>query len=183
MSLRVSFDLDDDDLDHFRLIMREARKTVAHLQPEDIVAAAETLLRGIGATGTPGFIRERLGQLQMLIQMMTDLEWRLPHAEASRVLNALAYFTEPEDLIPDQIPGLGYLDDAIMIELVVRELGHEIEAYRDFCDLRDTNSDKSTTTRERWLDKRRDELQARMRQRRERDLRDRHDRGDRPLLD
>ena len=73
MSLRVSFDLDDDDLDHFRLIMREARKTVAHLPPEDIVAAAETLLRGIGATGSPGFIRERLGKLQMLIQMMTDL--------------------------------------------------------------------------------------------------------------
>ena len=183
MSLRISFDLDDDDLDHFRLIMREARKTVAHLPPEDIVSAAEALLRGTGATGSPGFIRERLGKLQLLIQMMTDLEWRLPHAEASRVLNALAYFTEPEDLIPDQIPGLGFLDDAIMIELVVRELDHEIEAYRDFCDLRNSNRDKTAITRERWLDKRRSELHARMRQRRERDLQALRDRGDRPLLD
>ena len=44
MSLRVTFELDDHDLRHFRLIMREARKTVARIPPEDIVAAAEELL-------------------------------------------------------------------------------------------------------------------------------------------
>ena len=69
--------------------------------------------------------------------MLSDIEWRLPHQDATRVLNALAYFAEPEDLIPDHIPGLGFLDDAIMIELVVRELKHELEAYRDFCDYRE----------------------------------------------
>ena len=53
------------------------------------------------------------------------------------MLNALAYFAEPDDLIPDQIPGLGFLDDAIMVELVVRELRHEIEAYEDFRVFRD----------------------------------------------
>ena len=29
------------------------------------------------------------------------------------ILGALVYFCDPEDLIPDNIPGLGYLDDAI----------------------------------------------------------------------
>ena len=85
------------------------------------------------------------------------------------MLNALAYFTEPEDLIPDHIPGLGFLDDAIMIELVVRELKHEIEAYQDFCDYRDrlkTQGDGSSANREGWLNARREELQARMRRRR-----------------
>ena len=45
MSLRVSFELEDSDLKHFRLIMREARKAAAGVGPEDIVAAAEDLLR------------------------------------------------------------------------------------------------------------------------------------------
>ena len=35
-------------------------------------------------------------------------------------------------MIPDTIPVLGYIDDAIMIELVVKELRHEIEAFEDF---------------------------------------------------
>ena len=50
------------------------------------------------------------------------------------MLNVLAYFVDPDDLIPDRIPGLGYLDDAIMVELVLQELHHELDAYDKFCE-------------------------------------------------
>ena len=172
MSLRVSFELEEKDLKHFRLIMREARKAAARIAPEDIVASAEDLLKIIGETGAPLFVRERLEKLRLMIGMLTDIDWRLPHQEANRVLNALAYFAEPEDLIPDHIPGLGFLDDAIMIELVVRELKHEIEAYEDFRDYRDRvrkeSGRRKGVTREDWLENRRKELQTRMRRRRKR---------------
>ncbi len=172
MSLRVSFELEDNDLKHFRLIMREARKAAAGVAPEDIVAAAEDLLRVIGDTGAPAFVRERLDKLRLMIDMLTDIDWRLPHQEANRVLNALAYFAEPEDLIPDNIPGLGFLDDAIMIELVVRELRHEIEAYEDFRDfrarVRSEGGRRAGVTREQWLENRRKELHSRIRRRRKR---------------
>jgi uncharacterized membrane protein YkvA (DUF1232 family) len=180
MSLRVSFELDDNDLTHFRLIMREARKTASRMAPEDIVATAEDLLQDIGTTGTPGFIQQRIEKLRLLIRMMSDLDWRLPHQETTRVLNALAYFTEPDDLIPDHIPGLGFLDDAIMVELVVRELEHEIEAYRDFCEFR---AQHSTSSREEWLAERRDELQSRMRQRRDQARDNNNDEADLRLFD
>jgi uncharacterized membrane protein YkvA (DUF1232 family) len=171
MSLRISFDLDDDDLKHFRLIMREARNTVARKSPEDIVAAATSLMQEIESDKAPGFIVERLQKLKLMMRMISDLTWRLPHEESKRVLNALAYFAEPDDLIPDHIPGLGFLDDAIMVELVVRELRHEIEAYSDFREFRDReethpsgDSHKKFHSR---LEARRDELQARMRRRRQ----------------
>jgi len=173
MPLRVSFELDEDDLKHFRLIMREARKAAARSTPEQIVASADRLLGRVDSTKAPKFVRERLGKLRIMIDMLIDHEWRLPVRDATRVLNALAYFCEPEDLIPDHIPGLGYLDDAIMIELVLRELRHEIDAYRDFCDYRlrkgpksGVKAKRSDVTREKWLEMRRVELQSRMRRRR-----------------
>lgn len=173
MGLRVSFDLADSDLNHFRLIMREARKAAAKASPEEIVAGAENLLAQVGTANVPRFIEERLGNLQLMIRMLADHEWRLPKQESARVLNALAYFSEPDDLIPDHIPGLGFLDDAIMIELVARELKHELEAYRDFCDYREKKPPASRpkspdATREEWLAERRRELQTRMRRRRKR---------------
>ena len=111
-----------------------------------------------------------------MISMVSDLDWRLPHGESQRVLQALVYFTEPDDLIPDHIPGLGFLDDAIMIELLVRELRHETEAYQDFCKFRDRQLARTESAGERELrsrlEARRTKLQSRMRERRQRELRD-----------
>lgn len=172
MSLRISFELDEDDLKHFRLIMEQARQTASRLPPEDIVSAAEELLQDVEESTAPGFIVDRLQKLKLMIHMLSDIEWRLPHQEATRILNALAYFAEPEDLIPDHIPGLGFLDDAIMIELVVRELRHEIEAYQDFRTYRERLAREQghavAASRKGWLDDRRKELQKRMRRRRKR---------------
>lgn len=175
MSLRVSFELDESDLKHFRLIMKEARKAAARTSAEEIVAAAQRALGQVEADKAPEFIKSRLGSLEVMIAMLVDHEWRLPSPESNRVLNALAYFSEPEDLIPDNIPGLGFLDDAIMIELVVRELRHELDAYRDFCDFRERMAPRqgvkprsSDVTREEWLSDRRKALQSRMRRRRKR---------------
>ena len=175
MGMRISIELDDEDLKHFRLIMRQARNAAQRLHPEDIVANAQALLVEVREDRIPAFVLERLRKLEIMIGMLTDHEWRLPQKDSVRVLNALAYFTDPEDLIPDHVPGIGYLDDAIMIELVVRELKHEIDAYEDFCAFRDSHprargvkTKSSDPTREDWLNGRREELQARMRRRRSR---------------
>jgi uncharacterized membrane protein YkvA (DUF1232 family) len=180
MTMQIAFELDDNELKHFELIMREARKAAANAAPEAIVAAAEQLLDHVGDTRVPAFIMARLEKLAVMIKMLADQEWRLPEADSARVLNALAYFCEPEDLIPDNIPGIGYLDDAIMIELVANELRHEFEAYTDFCEFRDSVPSKagvkarsSEVTREDWLDKRRAELQSRMHSRMRRSGRNR----------
>lgn len=169
MVLKVSFNLGESDLKHFRLIMREARHAAAKWTPEEIVARASSLLRTVDAATVPEFVSERLAKLELMINMLTDTEWRLPAQDSTRVLNALAYFCEPDDLIPDDIPGLGFLDDAIMIELVVRELSHEIDAYRDFCEFRADRTDKAAeAARDEWLAERRKSLQSRMRRRRQR---------------
>ena len=171
--MRVTFDLSEDDLKYFRRVMREVRDKCKHLTEQDIVAASRDLLEQIADTSVPDFVRDRVGRLDKLIEMLEDKEWALSGTDRDRVVRGLAYFAEPDDIIPDKVPVLGFLDDAIMVELVVSELVHEIEAYDDFCEFRERReshygTEEDPATREEWLVSRRKQLHQRIRRRRSR---------------
>jgi hypothetical protein len=173
MPLEITFELSDTDLDHFREVMRGAREKAGHLEPAEIIDNARKLLYQVWHSDTSDFIRERMNRLETMIGMVVDKGWGLEKEDRGRALQALAYFSEPEDLIPDDIPGLGFLDDAILIEMVTTELKHEIQAYRDFCVFRAAESgrmgdDAKELGRSDWLEERRKQLHSRMRRRRRR---------------
>jgi uncharacterized membrane protein YkvA (DUF1232 family) len=113
----------------------------------------------------------------VLLAGETDMrDSRIEGADRKRALNALAYFANPDGLIPDRVPGLGYLDDAIMVELVVQDLKHEIEAFEAFVAYHKERKKKMATA-EDGLEKRRVSFQGRMRRRRRRGDRERHTRS------
>lgn len=161
--MKVTFELSDKDLRYFRNCLQRVRQGEGTGDEETVIAGAERLVKDVLQVRVPDFVRERILKLQQLIGMLGDGEWRLEGADRARVLNALAYFVDPDDLIPDKLPGIGYLDDAIMVELVARELTHEIEAYEDFCEYRERHRRAGEPPR---LEARRKALQARMRRRR-----------------
>jgi uncharacterized membrane protein YkvA (DUF1232 family) len=170
--MRITFDLSDADLKHFRNIMRDVRARTKNRGEEAIVAAARELLEEMKTSEAPQFITERIAKLHGLIEMLVDEDWALAGKDRERVVNGLAYFAEPEDMIPDKVPVLGYLDDAIMVELVVTELEPEIDAYQDFCTFRTTREERfgqeDPKVREEWVIARRKALHQRMRRRRSR---------------
>jgi uncharacterized membrane protein YkvA (DUF1232 family) len=174
MSLRISFELSAKDVRHFREAMRKARHAVRDAEDSDVIEAARGLFSDVGSTRLPAYVRERIERLQAMIGMLEDPEWQLTRAERERVLAALVYFCDPEDLIPDHIPGLGFLDDAIMIELACRELKHETDAYQDFCEYRRKYDSgfhlvRSAESRARKLRSRQERLRERASRRRSRD--------------
>ena len=104
-----------------------------------------------------------------MIAMLQDADWRLEGEDRTHVLNALAYFANENDIIPDNIPGIGLLDDAIMIDLAERELSGEIAAYDEFCDNREDLAQGVEDAQP--LEEARADLQSRMRRQRRRALR------------
>ena len=174
MPLAISFELSDRDLEHFTQAIKAATFAAGSMSQEEVTAAAGKLLTEAGSMELPDFIMERLDKLDALIAMVRDEGWALPDDDRQRVLSARVYFADPKDIIPDNVPVLGYFDDAIAIELCVRELRHEIDAYDEFCDFRQTEADRrgmepAKVGRADWLASRRDELQYRMHRQRTRE--------------
>jgi uncharacterized membrane protein YkvA (DUF1232 family) len=174
MPLDITFTLSDQDLDHFQGIVDKAKTVIEGGDTSaSIEAAARQLIEDAKSTDLPEFIGSRLNKLEVVINMVGDEEWQLSDEERKRVLEALVYFCDPEDLIPDHVPGLGFLDDAIYVEIVIRELAAEIDSYEEFCDFREAEEARRKEAgedphveREQWLADKRAALHARMRKRR-----------------
>jgi uncharacterized membrane protein YkvA (DUF1232 family) len=171
MPFKLIIELSDRDLRHFRRELRRARESVGIADDEEILGAAADLMTTLRSADLPDFVSERLGKLETLHSMLTDADWTLEEHERGPVLAALAYVCDPEDIIPDDIPGIGLLDDAVMIELVFRELRHEIEAYEDFRRYRKSLPHRTllkphADALAAKLGQRREQLMSRMRRRR-----------------
>ena len=175
MPLTINFELSDRDLEHFNSAIKAATFSAGSKSPDEVMAAAGKLLEEASSLELPDFIMERLDKLDALIAMLKDEGWALPEEDRARVLSALVYFADPKDIIPDNVPVLGYFDDAIAIELCVKELRHELDAYDEFCDFRQNEAERrglnpANVGRADWLNNRRDELQERMHRQRSRDF-------------
>jgi len=171
MALQFIIDISDADIPFFMDAVKRAEQRAVGKSAEEVIEAAEkTFVTAQGET-MPEFVRSRVAAVANLIAMARDTGWALADEDRNRIVAALTYFADPEDLIPDDVPVLGFLDDAIMIDVVQQVLAPEIEAYADFLKFREQetqygSADAATLGRQDWLDGRRAELQMRMRQRR-----------------
>ncbi len=134
--MKIVFDLAPDDIANLKRALARARDAVRSADEEDLIEAARQALDQMHLGNAPSYIRDRIKQVQRLVTMLEDEAWALPSRYRVEVLKALVYFSDPEDLIPDHVPVIGYLDDAIMMEMLLRQERDLLKAYDRFCTAR-----------------------------------------------
>jgi uncharacterized membrane protein YkvA (DUF1232 family) len=167
MPEKIVLELSDDDLVYFRRVMDDVWKRNAKRAEKELVDGARRLLKQATKMKAPEYVQSRLADLGVLVNMFDDGEWPLPEEDRRRIVAALGYFAVAKDLIPDKIPGIGLLDDALMAELVMRELKHEVTGYREFCEYRDNEASLrgNKASRADWLESKRRQIFMRIKRR------------------
>lgn len=99
----------------------------------DQFADLATWLRALPPETAEATINLRLARAESLRRMLDDPDWSLPAATRGRGRTLLAYLRVFDDLIPDDLPLIGHLDDALLIELSWSEFAGEVQDYLDYC--------------------------------------------------
>ncbi len=114
----------------------KAEKVIKDKQKFDkLIVRAEKKLKNIPKIG------EKLAYIPIFIQMMKSYFTKeytdLPLGTVIAIISTLIYLVSPVDLIPDFIPGLGYIDDAAVVMACLKLVESDV---KEFIQWRDTNS-------------------------------------------
>jgi uncharacterized membrane protein YkvA (DUF1232 family) len=77
-----------------------------------------------------GAAKSLLDDVKTLWRMLTDPDYSIPWTTWAWIISALVYFISPVDIIPDVIPGAGYIDDAAVVAWVVSLISDDIADFR-----------------------------------------------------
>jgi len=167
MPIKIVLELSEEDLDYYRGVMDSVWKKNQKRAEKELIDGARRLLKQATKAKAPEYVQTRLAELEVLCSMLDDSEWPLEDDDRNRIKAAVGYFAVAKDMIPDKIPGLGYLDDALMAELCARELQPELDGYRDFCQYRENEATLrgKKVSREDWLAAKRRQIWLRIRRR------------------
>ncbi len=115
-------------------LMRDA----ANVSEGDVRELGQTVpkkLAGFSLSGLDdkmGWIGSMIGRVRTLLELLRDPDYKLSAKSKTLIAAGLIYFVLPTDFTPDFIPGIGYLDDAIVLNIVWRTLADQIELYLTF---------------------------------------------------
>jgi hypothetical protein len=98
----------------------------------DQVASLARWLQDLSAEKAEATIGLRLARADALARMLDDDDWQVPEATAECGRQLIAALRGSENLIPNATPKVGYLDEALMVELCWAEFEAEVGDYLDF---------------------------------------------------
>lgn len=116
----------------FNFHLHDVSRAAPSVAAGQIVELADWL-RSLPEDTAQATINLRLARVESLRRMLEDADWSLPEDFARRGRRLLDYICQLDDLIPDEIPLLGHLDDALLVELSWAEFADEVNDYLDFC--------------------------------------------------
>lgn len=123
-----------DALDRFNATLAQLGRLPMGL--EELVGAARRLAPSDGTAQAPEWVVRRMRRALTLGLMIADPCWE-PAGRCGEIAGiVLDYLRSSDDLIPDAVPRIGRLDDALVVEAAWPLLADEIRDYLDYCRVR-----------------------------------------------
>jgi len=128
------FQLSPAEVDRFNVLLARIGGTC--LETDQLASAGRELSRPGRTDAAPPCIRQRLRWIAAVEQLLSDRQWQ-PANDAVETASAIVdYARSRDDLIPDWLPQVGRLDDAIMVETAWPKLAGEVDDYLDYVRVR-----------------------------------------------
>lgn len=169
-------ELRDEALARYNGIVRRLNPEHAPFSAEQIAGAARRVMRAALKGQASAFIKARMRRAGEMRSALQDAQWTIPAPLAQKMRQIIDYLDDPTSLIPNDVPVVGQLDDAILVDIAMDSLRGEIENYADFCRFRWQEAARLQTTevdtnREQWMSERARERRLELQLRRVRDTR------------
>jgi uncharacterized membrane protein YkvA (DUF1232 family) len=122
----------------FDFMRQQLERDAARVTPRDIdevSAAVPKKLEGLDVEQLKedvGWFGELLGRIRTLWDMIRDRDFQIDWKTKALIAAGLLYFVLPTDFTPDFIPGIGYIDDALVLATLWRMVSSKIDEYVEF---------------------------------------------------
>ena len=130
------FDLRTADVDRFNGLLARLGRTRTPFDADQLASAARELCDRSIHDVSPPSIRQRLRRIAAVEQMVGDAQWEPANDAVDTAQLIVDYARSRDDLIPDWLPKVGRLDDAIVVDTAWPRLVTEVEDYLDYVRLR-----------------------------------------------
>ncbi len=140
--------LDDDAVARFNRLLTDIAGASPTVSTDQLVTLARWLQAQPRSLGI-AVLSERLARAEYLKRMLADNDWELPPALRERARMLIDYLRQVDDLIPDETPLVGHLDDALLIELSWSAFAGEAQDYQDYCRFRVEQRPRGNTAERR----------------------------------
>ena len=121
------------DLAHFNETAAKVAPGTPALDGLQIAGAARRLARAVGEGSQARFIQIRLRRAGEVRALLRDGAWKCDETLRQRMSDLVAYIDGTRRLIPDDVPAIGGLDAALLVDFAMEHLRAELDQYADFC--------------------------------------------------
>lgn len=111
----------------------ELKKRLETASEKDVQEAVGRVAEVIKKVSESGVLRKELAKVKLLGYALKDY-WNgkyreIPYGSIAAIAVAILYILNPVDLIPDVIPVVGQIDDAMVLSLVWKMVSEDVRQY------------------------------------------------------
>ncbi len=146
MNAEYNLEITQEVTNHFNRLLNNDEA----VNSEVTIYEIQLMLNKLKTTEQENYVKDHIAPLENMLQMFIDNQWSLSLNTKKYLLAAFSYLTENDDLIPDDTPVIGLLDDCIVIDIVAEKIEKELINYSQFSQSRSIYAKNQSFSTDDW---------------------------------